>query len=314
MKKNKSIYKYYLFITLVLSSCSPSKAQLKEVQLKKENENLLISFNASTVVLKNVLAEEANGYFKEGRNGSFYIIYEYYASFNKSMIIYSCFFNIRNIHVNKIIHFNYNDREGIPYGWIYYCNKKMLFDEVDYDKLTEIKSQMGYSCFTKSIDKCSVEIKSSKKTVRSIAVKNDEGIKLVIPLFYEDGSCIGEGVFQYKSDNWSDLSMSFPINKMEKNYFIFNKDIDAKNVVFFNNIAYYLERGKNYNESIYLLKKILDRFPNRTVAYINLGDAYWGLNKIEEAKQAYFKYIELMKRDGKESKIPQRILDRTRDQ
>ncbi len=79
-----------------------------------------------------------------------------------------------------------------------------------------------------------------------------------------------------------------------------------------NDKAYYLDDLGFHNEAVMILQLILLYKPNRTVAYINLGDAYWGLNENLKAIEAYNKYIELMKANGKESKIPKRILDRIR--
>ena len=84
----------------------------------------------------------------------------------------------------------------------------------------------------------------------------------------------------------------------------------SKNLTKYNDIAYYLEQSGAYKEAIFLLKKITKEFPDRTVAYINLGDAYWGLGDKEKAKKAYKTYVEQMKKSGKETKIPKTILDR----
>ncbi|WP_299256748.1 tetratricopeptide repeat protein [uncultured Aquimarina sp.] len=78
----------------------------------------------------------------------------------------------------------------------------------------------------------------------------------------------------------------------------------------YNDIAYYLEQSKAYKEAVFLLEKIVKEAPKRTVAYINLGDAYWGLEEKEKAKEAYKTYIDQMKTNGKETKIPKRILER----
>lgn len=77
-----------------------------------------------------------------------------------------------------------------------------------------------------------------------------------------------------------------------------------------NDKAYYLEQAKYYQESILILSKVIEITPSRTVAYINLGDAYWGLKEYDKAKQAYRTYIAQMKANGKEAKIPDRILER----
>ncbi|WP_324172504.1 tetratricopeptide repeat protein [Sulfurimonas sp.] len=87
-------------------------------------------------------------------------------------------------------------------------------------------------------------------------------------------------------------------------------ELSKKNLIAYNNIAYYLEKAKAYPEAIYLLEKILKKYPNRTVAYINLGDAYWGLKNKEKAKQAYSTYIKQMKEKGKDRKIPKVVLER----
>lgn len=80
----------------------------------------------------------------------------------------------------------------------------------------------------------------------------------------------------------------------------------------YNDIAYYLEQSGAYKEAIHLLEKIVKEFPNRTVAYINLGDAYWGFGDKEKAKQAYITYISQMKTSGKASKIPNIVLERSK--
>lgn len=91
---------------------------------------------------------------------------------------------------------------------------------------------------------------------------------------------------------------------------LFNFKLNEKTIINYNDIAYYLEQSKAYKEAIYLLEKIIKKSPRRTVAYINLGDAYWGINNNEKAKSAYLHYVELMKTSGKESKIPNRVKER----
>ena len=90
------------------------------------------------------------------------------------------------------------------------------------------------------------------------------------------------------------------------------KDIKLKkkNLTTYNNIAYYLQKAGANEEAIYLLEKILEKFPKRTVAYYNLGDAYWGLGDKTKAIRAYQTYIEQMRVKGKSKKIPQIVKDR----
>jgi tetratricopeptide (TPR) repeat protein len=93
--------------------------------------------------------------------------------------------------------------------------------------------------------------------------------------------------------------------------YIKSEPINEKNVKEYNDIAYYLSEKNNNNESIFLLNKIINQFPNHIVAYLNLGDSYWSIGNSEEAKKVYQKYISLMKSQAKDlNKIPKRVYDR----
>jgi hypothetical protein len=86
-----------------------------------------------------------------------------------------------------------------------------------------------------------------------------------------------------------------------------NNPINNKNVKLYNDIAFFL----SYNESIYLLNKILEKYPNRVVAYLNLADSYWAINKKDLAKENYKKYVALMKSQNKDlKKIPKQVWER----
>jgi len=89
-----------------------------------------------------------------------------------------------------------------------------------------------------------------------------------------------------------------------------NAKVSLKNVVKLNNIAYYLQKANANEEAIYLLEKILKKFPKRTVAYYNLADAYWELGEKKKAIEAYMTYIEQMCNLGKSKRIPQVVRDR----
>ena len=103
-------------------------------------------------------------------------------------------------------------------------------------------------------------------------------------------------------------------NKIMKAYQTFflmkNREITIQTLSKYNNIAYYLQKAGAHKEAIYLLEKIIEKFPNRTVAYYNLGDAYWALGKKQKAIKAYTTYIEQMCHKGLQKKIPDVILER----
>ncbi|MBV6880529.1 tetratricopeptide repeat protein [Epilithonimonas ginsengisoli] len=89
-------------------------------------------------------------------------------------------------------------------------------------------------------------------------------------------------------------------------------EIKIINVESANNQAFALEKIGANEESKTLLEEITRQFPNRIVAYLNLGDVYWKLNEKDKAKENYIQYISLIKTQKKDlSKIPKRVYDRT---
>lgn len=86
--------------------------------------------------------------------------------------------------------------------------------------------------------------------------------------------------------------------------------LQRNNVTHYNNIAYHLEQNGHYATAVFLLRDILHQFPQRTVAYINLGDALWAMDRQADAIDAYQTYIRLMRESGREQRIPQRVFER----
>ena len=107
-----------------------------------------------------------------------------------------------------------------------------------------------------------------------------------------------------------DIALKNSLSKEYVSYYLEKFPLSSKNLTTYNNIAYYLQKASANKEAIYLLEKILKKYPNRTVAYYNLGDAYWAIGEKEKAKQAYRTYIKQMKAKGKEKKIPKTVLQR----
>lgn len=87
-------------------------------------------------------------------------------------------------------------------------------------------------------------------------------------------------------------------------------EINESTVQRYNDIGFFLLKSGNCQQATYILENVVYKFPQRTVAYLNLGDAYYCNNNSSEAIEMYKKYIELMKANRKESKIPKRIYDR----
>lgn len=81
--------------------------------------------------------------------------------------------------------------------------------------------------------------------------------------------------------------------------------LSQSNVDSYNNIAFALLNNGNYTGAIELLKEIISKSPNRTVAYLNLADSYWNTGEKENGKEYYKKYISLILTQKKDrSKVP----------
>lgn len=91
-----------------------------------------------------------------------------------------------------------------------------------------------------------------------------------------------------------------------------SKIIKNENVELINNFAFYAEKYGQPIPAIIILNGIIDKQPNRIVAYLNLADAYWDVKDFGSAKNKYKKYIELMREAGKGSKIPTKVFDRSK--
>jgi len=121
-----------------------------------------------------------------------------------------------------------------------------------------------------------------------------------------------EGLFNYLlliDSKFSAKKNIYPLNfqtLLSINSFCFTNQTLGQ----YNDMTYYLQKAGANKEAIYLLEKIIKEFPNRTVAYYNLGDAYWELEEEHKAIKAYTTYIEQMCDKGLQKKIPKEIIDR----
>lgn len=108
-----------------------------------------------------------------------------------------------------------------------------------------------------------------------------------------------------------DYQCASSLNDNEITLLLKQYPLNEKTVNDYNNIAYYQEQNKNYNNSIFILDKILAQYPNRVVAWLNYADSKWGINNKQVSKEAYIKYYNLMNSQSKDmSRVPQRVKDR----
>ena len=77
-----------------------------------------------------------------------------------------------------------------------------------------------------------------------------------------------------------------------------------------NDLGFLFEQAGYYPEAAELLKHIIQKHPDRVVAYLNLADAYWAQGKRAQAKDTYGQYYERMIAAQKQSRIPDRVMSR----
>ncbi|WPN57823.1 hypothetical protein [Pseudomonas sp. P9_31] len=80
----------------------------------------------------------------------------------------------------------------------------------------------------------------------------------------------------------------------------------------YNDIAYYWQQADFNEDAIWLLEKVISNSPDRTVAYLNIADAYWSKGDRQMASANYKKYADLMVSSGKQKKIPERVNERSK--
>ncbi len=84
--------------------------------------------------------------------------------------------------------------------------------------------------------------------------------------------------------------------------------VNKSNISKYNDIAYYLQKASINKEAIVLLKKVISSDYHRAVAHYNLADAYRALGEKEKALKEYHTYVEQMRKQGKEKRIPNKVL------
>jgi len=89
--------------------------------------------------------------------------------------------------------------------------------------------------------------------------------------------------------------------------------VNKNNVTKYNDIAYYLQKSNINKEALVILKKVIAFDYHRVVAHYNLADVYWALGEKEEALEEYKLYVEQMRKEGKEKRIPNKVLRLTKE-
>jgi len=79
-----------------------------------------------------------------------------------------------------------------------------------------------------------------------------------------------------------------------------------------NDYGYYLYKNNDNKNAIIVLRVVLTEDPGRTMAYLNLADAYYDQKYPYPSQDMYIKYIKMMKDSGNEKLIPSYVLNRAK--
>lgn len=284
-----------LFIFFISISCKEKRSNVSEIivpafsskkpelleELKKKKDTayikddlLYVRYNNDSKFYPNLIKNYSSLYSSvRCLDNSFFLGYEYSSSSTKMICTYKFMYDDPlKIIFKEIVKFN---EKGTASNIVFFDDK--LYD-LNYDSLEGLYEDLNYNF-----------IKSSNQIIKLYFKEENIG-----NIFTEDSS----KEYFIDSPKLYDFKL-IDCNKIQK-------------INLLNDVAYFMERKGDYRNAILILEKIIEKYPNRIVAYINLGDAYWGNENQEKAKEAYRIYISKMKNKGLEHKIPQRVYDRVK--
>jgi tetratricopeptide (TPR) repeat protein len=249
-------------------------------KVEKKDDNLYVYYNNKLI---DIYVE----------NGDIPIINNIFDDKNTNMflVLSSVFNNIPNI----------DDKCGI-YATYYNLNIYKVFNNFLLNLIQinqKLKGYDGVDTCKKTVFPYKTKIEIENK-LKQLNISNIDVLDSLIEFLKLDYQKKYDSLFTFKDSSFDIDTMKSILNEIP---------LEIKTLQKYNDIAYYLQQANANDEAIFLLEKILEKFPNRTVAYLNLADAYNGLGNKEKAKKNYEKYINLMKQDNKEVKIPKRVLE-----
>lgn len=154
---------------------------------------------------------------------------------------------------------------------------------VDSDKYSVID-------FTLKFSNNSFNLYNYKESYFSVEADNDAAIQL-------EAADFSKTKFSY---------YDWVANKSWLDYVI----ISSRNITKINDFALNLE-NINPGVSVNVLQKVIQKYPDRVVAYLNIANSYWNIGKKEKAVENYKTYLSLMKSQKKDiNKVPKYVEER----
>lgn len=141
----------------------------------------------------------------------------------------------------------------------------------------------------------------------SFSIQKKEGFKRAATALENTFELMVEA--DYESGN-SDSPISTPIPDRWMEIFKKCELSKSEYVSALNDYGFFLQQSGQNDKATNILLLVVSADPKRTVAYLNLADAYWGLGKKQEAIDNYKRYKKLMINSKKADKVPDRVKGR----
>ncbi len=337
--------KYYLFIiffSIFLFSCNRTvQAEIKEIQ-KSSPEDVIRQLNEdSTLSAKYIFPYEyiiETGYEADGVDGFFIVIQSKSEEYPPTGIAF-----FENISDRERSYNNIKNDYKLKFANLYAlmcegCNNSgyqsiNISGENDNNNRIVLSIDWGPS-INRQYDehKFIFDKKSGKWLLYSISAQwldgeryvDTEKYKIPLDTYDVEENGFDRNIFkaEYGPHSWHEISEKLkavvadsldedqvrnPLLLCDIKEMI--SDINVKNVQAANDCAYYLEQLSEYEQAEMILEAVLKQFPNRMVAYLNMGDVSRKQEKSENARTAYRRYAEMMKERGLVHKIPTRVLE-----
>jgi hypothetical protein len=290
-----------VLLILMISVCCVSCKQAIDLNTKDNHEHTgMMKFHNDTAI--NILESKKAGnriFFKYQKNMLTGLISVYQDSV---MFINDTFFLPEKADIQS---FDFIDSNRIVFNILHVTddktiNRKCIFrlnnssNEwlPDYAEKKEVTAEQSVYHFTNSFP-------------QNISMCNFSAEQTFESLF----STTNNNVLQYKyrKKNYTD-SIEIQVNNMRlanatsfKNIFtidhaeeiLHDYPLNKTNVVFLNNIAYYLEQMSITMPAITILETVITDYPDRTVGYLNLYDALLKNGLKVKAEKIYSQYVKL---------------------